>query len=114
MTDAEITRVIAEKIIGGFGHTPCGDYPELTTYYTNDGEPFYPLLDDADCMAAWDRFSEDKWTTLGAYREKGKRVWEACVIGLKSQDCEIVVEVPDRRRAMCECMVKSVMWKEPR
>jgi len=102
MTDQEITRIIAEKVMGADGENWFEDCDGLTVYLNN----FFPLEKEQDCMAAWDRFSEGRHTIL---RRHGKHSWVAGTVSqenpweLANNSMEI-----DRRRAMCECMVKAV------
>jgi len=57
-------------------------------------------------MMAWDKFSEYYDSNLC----KDGQNWECYVdfFGEAEGRSSIVVVNPDRRRAMCECMVKSV------
>ena len=106
MTDQELTRVIAEKVMGWrphpsmvlMGGVPVFKQPEA------DMEPFCPLTSDADCMAAWDKahllFKGTAIVeclggdTTAVLHDEGH-----CVVGHSQH--------PDRRRAMCECMAKA-------
>ena len=58
MTDQELTRVIAEKVMGWSTGRWYRD-PDEWCYDGAAGHPFSPLTSDADCMAAWDKFMQD-------------------------------------------------------
>ena len=88
MTDAEIVKCIAEKVMGWKyrihkSEISGGHILDTGVWHNQQGQivvteqSFNPLTDDNDCMMAWDRQEES------------------------------VVSSKDRRRAMCLCMVKA-------
>ena len=108
MTDAEITRVIAEKVMGWTDPEYYEQWDGTTDYALWDSGvraakvPFFPLARDHDCMAAWDKFSKMGSVCLTTDTSPaGDFIWEAiCNDGH--------VAHVDRRRAMCECMAKAM------
>jgi len=93
MNEKEFAEIIGIKL---FGFQP-----------NNIASTFNPLKNEADCMQAWENFSKKKLTCINYYKDK-EWLWEACVDGLRGQDDCILAESTDRKRAMCECMVKTL------
>ena len=92
MTDKEITEIIATRVMGYVTNGNC------------DLELFNPLKDDSHCMMAWDEFSNGRDVSLTSqWLASGKKTWKAWH-GLSG-----AVEDENRRRAMCECMVRAVV-----
>lgn len=56
MKDEEITRVVAEKVMGGLL-----SYDPLGVFVNGDGVIFEPLTDDADACAVLDKMAADGW-----------------------------------------------------
>jgi len=95
MTDQEIVRVIAEKVMGwqhrsdGFGHQWYTSSEDSVVELT----PFHPLTNDNDCMAAWDKavmrmptdIVADLWGSIAFHQQVGN----------------------SRRRAVCECLAMA-------
>ena len=105
MTDKEITEIIATKVMGWPWHYHDQDVDgEGWSLYgeSEDAcEPFDPLTSDAYVMMAWDKFSEGRTTHIGMNESE----WTAGIcLNLSWED----IESPDRRRAMCLCMIKAV------
>ena len=134
-TDEELTQIIAEKVMGVRGVwvdvPPDADglnagrtfVPEFLANAIRDrrwswppqgeigerfGWPdFSPLLDDNDCMAAWDRFSEGRNTEVihdkltGAWTASYEIDGGACPTGDQTDS-------QDRRRAMCALMAMAL------
>ena len=113
MKDTEIIKCIAEKVMGW----EC-DYPEsipkgvispdckcLDECKNMECEMavtgFNPLTSDADCMMAWDEFSKERVTIIERILDDTGWWWCAEVDRCVRMN-------PDRKRAMCECMVKAV------
>ena len=104
MTDQEITEIIATKVMGWALDEPMCWWCD-GVHAVEPSATFSPLTSDADCMMAWDRFAEKEDTSLCT--DEGK--WECCVYSPDDgTECLILVLNKDRRRAMCECMVKAV------
>ena len=115
MTDQEITRVIAEKVMGFSEYT---GYDDVEYWETQGGtlvrlNAWNPLATDHHCMAAWDKFSEDNAHTYVGhvpcpekYGEKGTFVWRVTK-GLILMNDSVFAFNKDRRRAMCECMAMA-------
>lgn len=120
MTDTEII-IIADKVMGWtLEECPVGEdvycsfWGERTSegfirckvaQVTFEGERgFNPLTSDADCMMAWDKFSKGHETGIHHCIEGG---WIAWGCGWAKQS-KVQASSTDRRRAMCECMVKAV------
>lgn len=110
MTDEEITNIIATRVMGWREH------PDDSGFWIGDmsggfRSSFSPLTSDADCMAAWDTFSEGRLIQLFSTPSKG--TWTAMWLILPNQRgyrgphwYDTVSH--DRRRAMCSCMCKAV------
>ena len=107
MNDKEITEIIATSPeVMGWERT------EFNNWYTEQGNPrsevvgqrnFTPLTSDADCMMAWDKFSEGTMTQIITnFNEDGEKMWWAY------RESYNLGNDTDRRRAMCEGMVKAV------
>ena len=116
MTDEEIIERIATGVMGWERITWKGQDPDIPCWGYLDRDEilvykhtFDPLLDDNDCMAAWDKFSEDAELVLSF---NGKR-WsgeafhgDGYVLGGADHE--------DRRRAMCEVMVMATAKENER
>jgi len=108
MTEQEITRVIAEKVMGYKPRAVEFASDEDAWRYWDNGCSsefalvFEPLGRNSCCMAAWDKFSEGRLTALT--RLPSQQGWSAVSI-----DNNIESTHADRRRAMCECMAKAVV-----
>jgi len=113
MTDEQITRMIAEKVMGwkteDNGATVYFEAPELGLVGMDNQllDCFMPLTIDGDCMNAWDKFSEGRKT----YLRHCDFHW---IVGeLTEEDIESMDGIDtNRRRAMCECMVKVMEDKK--
>ncbi len=126
MTDHEITQLIAEKVMGWQCWSNPDDemsYPPHNTipiFYFTGGpsnvcrafahnmadNPFSPVVNDADCMKAWEKFNIGRGTTI-EHTETG---WHACVtMDYERATKRIYSTDPDRRRAMCVCMARTAM-----
>ena len=106
MTDQEITRLIAEKLMG-WNNAPTTEYVSMDVHtggeFTTKLQLFNPLTNDSHCMAAWDKFSEGRVLSIVRYSD-GE--WGA-TSGTTPNEWSGQVN-PDRRRAMCETMAKAV------
>ena len=104
MTDEQITRYIAEKVMGWREHP---DDPGFWIDPVPGGfrSYFSPLTDDNDCMMAWDKFAEtfDDCAILHGCGVGG--LW--LVTHDDTMKGEGVLR-KNRRRAICECMCKAV------
>ena len=102
MTDQEITRLIAEKLMG-WNNAPTTEYVSMDVHtggeFTTKLQLFNPLTNDNDCMAAWDKFSVEHGTVLYSTPDG----WD-----VRADIGALVTWHEDRRRAMCECMAKAV------
>lgn len=120
MHDEEVVKIIATKVMGWH----LQDHPEKNgsgqwfceygyqQWFDADGtmvadHNWRPHDNDEDCMLAWDKISETKAVDLyngryvyrdgvGNYSE-----WYAKVGAIECSHT-------DRKRAMCECMIKAV------
>ena len=103
MNDKEITEIIATKV-RGWHVEDYGAYLIITDGSTIRGIPvvipFIPPTSDADCMMAWDKVVETRFGIISKDAAKS----------LINDMIEILFNLrgADRRRAMCECMVKAV------
>ena len=105
MTKEDNIKLIAERVMGWEQWYIDVD-GAIICVVGNKDIAFNPYESDADCMAMWDEFSEDKNTEL--YHYTGGSVvneWEA-----KCHYRNIFYRITnkDRRTAMCECVVKAV------
>jgi len=105
MTDQELTKIIAEKVMG---------YTDPEPYETWEGEtwflwdkhnracksPFFPLSNDYVCMAAWDNFITHKVPQMSS--DLQRKITEAI------SDIMMNEVGSDRRRSMCECITKAM------
>ena len=90
--DKYIIETIATKVMGYVTNGNC------------DLELFNPLLNEEHCMEAWEKFSKDNYsyTMLTHARNKEQQsIW-------KARCYDIHAFHPDRKRAICMCMVKQV------
>lgn len=97
MTDQEITEIIVTKVMGWHRRWPWNIWFNEDGSYGGD-MPFAPLTSDSDCMMAWDKFSEDHYAEL---TRLGGGDWE-------TDNGTSIIYNSDRRRAMCECIVRTV------
>lgn len=112
MTDQEITETIAEKIMGWIVCPDCEICPDKCKAIKEKKWPmpisFNPLDDDSECMAAWDKLSETTHLHLHTgFHDRKEQVMCECWFGNK-EGLALSNTHSDRRRAMCECMVKAV------
>ena len=105
MTDQEITEIIATKVMGVEAFKKSWGDKDNICYIDGKGSTIWinPIGWDVDCMAAWDKFSETYATKLSGewkaeYWDEDRIRWILAVGATQ----------PDRRRAMCECMVEAV------
>jgi len=111
MTEQEITRVIAEKVMGYKPRAVEFASDEDAWRYWDNGCSsefalvFEPLGRNSCCMAAWDKFSEGRNTWITHHVDK---TWSCGWSDERANDYECD-DYPDRRRAMCECMAKAVV-----
>ena len=109
MNYKEITEIIATKVMGWKLVERFDDKLSMAFWdigaMSIETRSYNPLLDDNDCMEAWDKFSEVQNTTLEA---RGDDLgWEAILFDGYGHEKTSAHSI-DRRRAMCECMAKAV------
>jgi len=98
MKKADKVKLIAERVMG---------YWMDNGWWAGDQCPiadFDPYDNDADCMAVWDKFSEEHLTFLSG--NTGDNDWLAGWTDPNERDHE--TENKDRRTAMCDCVVEAV------
>jgi len=108
MTDNEIVKIIAKKVMGWLESSTARFY-----WVDSSAQPvrivnwheFSPLTSDVDCMLAWDKFSKEYAWTIGFDPNESEydvQSWN------DRGDTASIATGPDRRRAMCECMAEAV------
>ena len=127
MTDTEITEIIAKRIMGwkfddqwnvlpqqrhydanGYGVLADGKIMRVQGYDPRHDKYFSPLTSDEDCMRAWDKLAETKVLHMQVgYSPKHKGQYCECFFGDR-EGMASFSHSTDRRRAMCECMLKVV------
>jgi len=109
MTDQETTRIIAEKVMGEkqtmHDRRVCISEPISDTGHFARRH-FAPLHNDTDLMMAWDKFCNrnDNVIHMLCNYDGYWHIW----VEEKGQGKVLVNIGKDRRKAMCECMVKAV------
>ena len=119
MKDQEMIKIIAEKVMGWtvskmvYNDMFAG---ESAPFYVNDDNnncglvaSFNPIEDDKDCMEAWDRFSEGLTTRI---EHKNNNIFEVTVGTFNHKQKNIIIKNKDRKRVMCEAMVKKMKEKQ--
>lgn len=106
MTDKEITEIIATKIMG-WTRKPVRNMGMV--WHDEDGRmrAFAPLSDDGCCMMAWDKIGKkhrlDLYNGQYVYPDNKNGEYTMWYASINRIECSN----EDRRRAMCECMVKQ-------
>lgn len=106
MTDKELTRIIAEQVLGWeLESTPWG----LGYWHKGNGcvmtvENFQPLYKDDCCMMAWDKFTD---AIRDAERDEPGDFEDATYYIFTQHSTY------ERRKAICEYIVKAIGHLQP-
>ena len=110
MTDQELIEAVATGVMGWYKGMKPYVAQHLGCWWCKDNavcrvSKWNPLESDADCMAAWDKFSDGPVYTC---IENGwvSNQYHACYAA--DPNIEIRCDSSDRRRAMVACMAKAV------
>lgn len=108
MTDQELTKLIAEKVMGW----ELGQGP----WYTRQGEPmfvvnaFRPLVNDSPAFMVVDKMIEKGFTFSLIFSGYASKSWNATFYGVDEYSEQLVYDATheSRRRAICIAALRAV------